>query len=182
LEADALCTRQSAGFRIRSPLIFVRPWKIGGHTLLRLLGCTVGGDQVRIDARTSTREDWQREAHRLELQGKHEQADAVRTTILKEPPVPWPVVDEARLRKLTVKVFRDKAPGNKPRQQLYEYATAYDEPVLAAWLVEEAGFAQARGFGPQRDTLGAIFKSSPDGISRGFYRTAIAMVSITVLS
>ncbi len=125
-----------------------------GHALLRLLGCSVAADQVRIDTRTSSREDWQREAHRLELQGKHEQAEAVRTTILKETPVPWPVVDEARLRELTVKVFRDKAPGNKPRQQLYEYATAYDEPMLAAWLVEEAGFAQAHGFCSQRATLG----------------------------
>ena len=125
-----------------------------GHILLRLLGCAVGGDQVRVDARASSREDWQREAHRLELQGKHEQAEAVRTTILKETPVPWTVVDEARLRELTVKVFRDKAPGNKPRQQLYEYATAYNEPVLASWLVEEADFAQAHGFGPQRATLG----------------------------
>ena len=78
----------------------------------------------------------------------------MRTTILKEMPVPWPVLDEARLRDLTVKVFRDKAPGNKPRQQLYEYATAYDEPVLAAWLVEYADYAQAHGFGPQRGTLG----------------------------
>lgn len=125
-----------------------------GHALLRLLGCAEGGEQVRIDAHTSSREDWQREAHRLDLQGKHEQAEAVRTTILREASVPWPVVDEARLRELTVRVFRDQAPGNKPRQQLYEYATAYDEPVLATWLVEEAGFDQARGFGPQRATLG----------------------------
>ena len=83
---------------------------------------------------TSSREDWQREAHRLELQGKQEQADAVRATILKEIPVPWPVFDEARLRELLVKVFRERLPGSKPRQQLFEYATAYDEPVLAMWL------------------------------------------------
>ncbi len=125
-----------------------------GHALLRLLGCTVAADQVRVDARTSSREDWQREAHRLELQGKHEQAEAVRTTILKETPVPWPVIDEARLRELTIKVFRDRVLGNKPRQQLYEYATAYDEPVLAEWLVEEVDFSQASGFAPQRATLG----------------------------
>jgi len=64
------------------------------------------------------------------------------------------VFDEVRLRELIAKVFRDLAPGNKPRQQLFEYATAYDEPVLAAWLLEEAGFEVARGFGPQRATLG----------------------------
>jgi hypothetical protein len=125
-----------------------------GHDLLRLLGLGVGSDEVRASARTSTREDWQREARRLELQGKQEQAEAVRATILKETPVPWPVVDEPRLRDLLVKVFRLNAPGHKPRQQLYEYATAYDEPMLAVWLAEEAGFDQARGFGPQCETLG----------------------------
>jgi hypothetical protein len=125
-----------------------------GHALLRLLGLGVGSDEVRAGVRTSSREDWQREAHRLELQGKQEQAEAVRATILKETPVPWPVVDEPRLRELLIKLFRQNALGNKPRQQLYEYATAYDEPMLAAWLVTEAGFEQARGFGPQRETLG----------------------------
>jgi hypothetical protein len=124
------------------------------HDLLRLLGLKSAGEEVRVTARSSSREDWQREARRLELQGKQEQAEAVRATILKEIPVPWPVFHEARLRELLVKVFRERAPGNKPRQQLFEYATAYDEPVLAMWLCEEAGHQQAQGFGPQRATLG----------------------------
>jgi hypothetical protein len=125
-----------------------------GHELFRLLGLAAARDDVRVNARASSREEWQKEAHRLELQGKQEQAEAVRATILKETPVPWPVFDEVRLRELMAKVFRDVAPGSKPRQQLFEYATAYDEPMLAVWLLEEAGFELARGFGPQRATLG----------------------------
>jgi hypothetical protein len=125
-----------------------------GHELLRLLGLAAALDGVRVNARASSREEWQKEAHRLELQGKQEQAEAVRATILKETPVPWPVFDEVRLRGLIGKVFRDLAPGSKPRQQLFEYATAYDEPMLAVWLLEEAGFELARGFEPQRATLG----------------------------
>jgi hypothetical protein len=125
-----------------------------GHELLRQLGLAAARDDVRVNARASSREEWQKEAHRLELQGKQEQAEAVRTTILKETPVPWPVFDEVRLRELIAKVFRDLAPGSKPRQQLFEYATAYDEPMLAVWLLEEAGFELASGFEPQRATLG----------------------------
>jgi hypothetical protein len=49
------------------------------------------------------------------LQGKHEQAQAVRTSVLKETPVPWPVLDESRLRELTVKVFR--APARRAAAQ-----------------------------------------------------------------
>jgi hypothetical protein len=125
-----------------------------GHEILRLLGLQAGGERVEVEAKASTREDWQREARRLELQGKQEQADAIRETILKQTPPPWSVLDEARLRDLLVTVFRERKPGAKPRQQLYEYATAYNEPVLAAHLAEEAGYAQGREFARQRASLG----------------------------
>lgn len=68
--------------------------------------------------------------------------------------MPWPVFDEARLRDTLTKVFRDHAPGGKAKQQLYEYATCYDEPVLAGWLSSEARFDIARTFAQQRPTLG----------------------------
>jgi len=125
-----------------------------GHDLLRLLGLAVAEDKVAVEARASSREEWQKEARKLELQGRQEQADAVRATILKETPVPWSVFDETRLRDTLVKVFRDHSPGGKLRQQLYEYATCYDEPVLAMWLDAEAGFDAARGFANQRNSLG----------------------------
>jgi hypothetical protein len=125
-----------------------------GHALLGLLGVQGAGERVEVEAKTSTREDWQREARRLELQGKQEQADAIRATILTQTPVPWAVMDEARLRETVATVFRDRKPGNKPRQQLYEYATAYDEPVLARHLELDAGFSAARQFAHQRTTLG----------------------------
>jgi hypothetical protein len=125
-----------------------------GHDLLRLLGLARGEEEVAVDVHASSREDWQKEARKLELQGKQEQADAIRATILKEAPVPWPVFDEARLRGTLIKVFRDQSPGGKLRQLLYEYATCYDEPVLALWLADEAGFDAARGFANQRNSLG----------------------------
>ena len=68
--------------------------------------------------------------------------------------MPWPVFDEARLRDTLTKVFRDHAPGGKAKQQLYKYATCYDEPVLAGWLSSEARFDAARAFAQQRPTLG----------------------------
>lgn len=124
------------------------------HPLLGLLAMGMGGDKVDVAAKDSTLDDWQKEARKLELQGKQEQADAIRKTLLKETPVPWPVFDEARLRDSLVKVFREQVPGSKLKQQLYEYATAYDEPVLAAYLDQEARFEAARGFPKQRPTLG----------------------------
>ena len=101
---------------------------------------------VAVEASQSTHEDWQKEAHKLALQGKAEQADAIRRTILKETPVPWPVADEARVTELLLKVFREQFPGGKPKSQLYEIATCHDDPVLAAWLAQEAKFDEARRF------------------------------------
>jgi hypothetical protein len=124
------------------------------HALLRLLGVRENVQQVKIEATASSLEAWQKEARKLELQGKQEQAEAIRKTILKQSPVPWPVFDEARLRDTLTKVFRAPSPGGKAKQQLYEYATCYDEPVLAQWLATEARFDGAQAFPKQRMTLG----------------------------
>ena len=123
-----------------------------GHPLFGLLDIALG--QVTVDAKQSTFEDWQKEARKLELQGKQEQAEAIRRTILKQTPVPWPVFDETKINQQLLKVFREQAPGGKMKQQLYEYATCFDEPQLAEWLLKEAKHDQAKGFAQQRMTLG----------------------------
>ena len=119
-----------------------------GHALFGLLDLNLG--QTRIEARQSTLEDWQKEARKLDLQGKQEQAEAIRRTILKQVPVPWPVFDEGKIRDLLIKVFREQNPGSKGKQQLFDYATCFDEPQLAEWLAVEAKFEQARTFDRQR--------------------------------
>jgi hypothetical protein len=124
------------------------------HALLRLLGVRENAQQIKVETAASSLDDWQKEARKLELQGKQEQAEAIRRTILKQSPVPWPVFDEARVRETLTKVFRTPAPGGKAKQQLYEYATCYDEPVLAQWLATEARFDGAEAFSKQRMTLG----------------------------
>ena len=121
-----------------------------GHPLFGLLDLSVG--EARVEARQSTLEDWQKEARKLELQGKQEQAEAIRRTILKQAPVPWPVFGETKVTELLVKVFREQAPGGKLRQQLYDYALCFDEPALADALAREARFDAATHFNQQRLT------------------------------
>ena len=125
-----------------------------GHPLLGLLTLRPAAAQMKVDATASSLDDWQKEARKLDLQGKQEQADAIRRGILKRAPVPWTVFDEAKVRELLVKVFREQQPGNKAKQQLYEYATCYDEPVLTGWLESAARFDAASTFDRQRTTLG----------------------------
>ncbi len=122
-----------------------------GHALFGLLDMNLS--QVRVEAKQSTLEDWQKEARKLELQGKQEQADAIRQTILKQTPVPWPVFSEEKIKELLIKVFREQAVGNKMKQQLYDYATCFNEPYLVASLTREAKFEQGRNFVQHRPTL-----------------------------
>ena len=124
------------------------------HPLLRLLDVRDGAGDVRVVATASSPEAWQKEARRLELQGKQEQADAIRQGVLKQAPVPWPVWDEARVRETLVKVFRDGVPGDKPRQQLLDYAACYDEEILAYQLLTEGRFGAAAHFDDRPASLG----------------------------
>lgn len=124
------------------------------HPLLGLLDLQAGSDKVDVTAKNSTLDDWQKEARKLELQGKQEQADAIRKTILKQTPVPWPVFDEPRLRDALIKVFEEPVPGSKFKQQLYEYAACYNEPLLAIYLNQAAYYEPAANFHKQRATLG----------------------------
>ncbi|KAF1005721.1 MAG: RecBCD enzyme subunit RecB [Burkholderia gladioli] len=125
-----------------------------GHALFQLLGLQQRAEGIDAQTQVSSREDWQKEARRLELQGKQEQADAIRAQVLRQPAVPWPVFDEAWLRGTMDRVFCQPVPGSKFRQQLLEYACSYDEPVLAKWLATRTGFDAARHLEQQRATLG----------------------------
>ncbi len=121
------------------------------HPLFGLLELA-RSDQVSGEVGASSLEDWQKEARRLELQGKQEQADAIRQAILKQTPVPWPVLDEAAVTALLLAVFREQQPGSRKRQQLYDVALCHDLPVLADLLAQEAKFDAARAFVQQRPT------------------------------
>jgi hypothetical protein len=62
------------------------------------------------------------------------------------------------VRDLLVKVFRERAIGDKQKRRLNEYAAFHDEPELASYLAQEAGFGVAQfggalGFEQQRSAL-----------------------------
>ena len=92
-----------------------------GHPLLRLLGLQVGEASVQ-PARSSTREEWALEARKLELQGKDEQAQAIRDAFLQHKPVPWTPWSRPLIEDLAAKALDAKNPSNKPRQTLFDYA------------------------------------------------------------
>jgi hypothetical protein len=101
------------------------------HPLFALLRVPFSEDVSGFTAKTSTLEDWQREARKLELQGKQEQADAIRRTILRQSPVPWPVFHERGLDEIVEKVFAPRSIFTKSKQQLHDFAAFHRMTPLA---------------------------------------------------
>jgi hypothetical protein len=113
------------------------------HPLFELLAIDRPAEQIELAKDESSREDWQREARRLELQGKAEQAEHIRREIVDTQPVPWPVVDATTFAGIRAKAL-GPGPRDKAAQQLlFEYALTYDAPALLPQLVA-AGFRHAK--------------------------------------
>jgi hypothetical protein len=111
------------------------------HPLLGLLGVRCGEDLSQISQRTSSLDEWQKEARRLELQGKNEQAEAIRRNVLRLTPVPWPVIDVAGLRESHARAFATGSAYAKAKQRLCEFAAYHRLGTLAYDLKFRAGYA-----------------------------------------
>ena len=105
------------------------------HRLLGLLGLAPKGEGVRIAEQKSSVEEWKAEARKLEMQGKTEQAEAIRKSILAIQEVPWKVLTPASLEALKQEAFDPAHYNKQAKQLLFEYAALYTVPYLIAELV-----------------------------------------------
>ena len=74
------------------------------HPLLSLLGVKLGDEAEQLRAPKASRDDWEREARKLELQGKKEQAGDIRRRILQQRDVPWQVWTAPTLARMQARV------------------------------------------------------------------------------
>ena len=116
------------------------------HPLLRLMRILFSEDVSTFTAKASSLEDWQKEARKLELQGKQEQAQAIRQQILRAQPVPWTVLDDAGFDDTHAKVFAPASIFNKAKQRLYEFAAFHDVSPLAYAIERRTNYRSPRGF------------------------------------
>ncbi|NWF51530.1 MAG: hypothetical protein HXY47_00400 [Nitrospirae bacterium] len=120
------------------------------HPLLQLLGLKNALEQIRIESSHSSIEEWQAEARRLELQGKQEQAEEIKRTILKTQPVPWIICTYERLKELITQIRKARDNPQRPRKILFEYALFYDLPMIMEFLSRH-DFVKAKQICPLRD-------------------------------
>lgn len=117
-----------------------------GHPLLRLLSLAAGEVRSSV-AQASTREEWAQEARKLELQGKEEQARAIKETFLQGKPVPWTPWGRAFIEDLAPKALDRHNPSSKQKQALLDYALWHGQQTWVEQLAL-AGFQPARSLAP----------------------------------
>ena len=110
------------------------------HPLMSLLDLARYTGELNLQKQESSLEEWQQEAHKLELQGKQQQADNIRQNILKEKQVPWQVLDTEQASELYQQV---QSQANKKKQlQLLEYSV-FHQTNAAINLLTDQGFKGA---------------------------------------
>ena len=99
------------------------------HALLELLELTDFKEEVKVKDQASSSEEWQKEARRLEMQGKDEQADAIRKQVLQIQPVPWDIVTREYHPTLVQEALDPQQFNKKAKDRLFEYSLFYNETI-----------------------------------------------------
>lgn len=113
------------------------------HPLLQLLDLRTSDAISLAQQQTSSQQEWAQEARRLELQGKQEQADAIRQNVLKTQKPNWPVWDEAAVQELLPKALQPGQISNKPRQALLDYVLWHGQSGWIFDMVDASRFEPA---------------------------------------
>ncbi len=116
------------------------------HPLFGLLRVTFSEDVSAFTATASTLEEWQKEARRLELQGKAEQAEAIRRTILRAEPVPWPVLHGRGFDDVVTKALAPRSVFGKAKQQLHELGAFHELSPLTRAVELRADYRPPRSY------------------------------------
>jgi hypothetical protein len=112
------------------------------HPLLDLLELNPISELIAIEAQESSLDDWQKEARKLEMQGKQAQADAIRHTILPTQKTPWQIITPDSLVNLREKALNKEKKDKEARLFLFEYAMHYHQYPLFDELAK-VGFTPA---------------------------------------
>jgi len=111
------------------------------HPLLQLMGLHDAQGSLDMAEQESCFEEWREEARKLELQGKQDQADEIRSHILKQKEITWQPLTGEPLQDLHDRAIVE---GNKKAKlYLFEYALLHHDAGFLDELME-AGFAPAR--------------------------------------
>jgi hypothetical protein len=132
------------------------------HPLLRLLALEAIAEVAPAAATASSKDEWAQEARKLELQGKQEQARAIRETFLASRPTPWTPWSLQALREWTPKALDPGNPSAKTKQTLLDYALWHGQGAYVERLAA-ANFAPAQTLTHRGQLLARIARIFNEG-------------------
>jgi len=124
------------------------------HPFFELLGFIESKKQVNIQQESSSDEDWQKEANKLEKQGKNEQAEEIRKNILGTQQPEWEPITPQNIDELKEKALEPDNFNKKAKDKLFHYALLYNETEFIDKLAE---LNYKRALNPDKER-GALFR------------------------
>jgi superfamily I DNA/RNA helicase len=113
------------------------------HPMLQLLGLVKVKETTALKEVQSSLEDWNKEARKLELQGKKEQSEAIRQRIAKEEN--RIVLSDEELKQLKVDALNPAQFNNQAKKKLFKYAVSTTDFGIIQKL-EALKFPEARKY------------------------------------
>jgi hypothetical protein len=134
--------------------------------LLALMGLQDAQASLQLASQNSSLEAWRKEAHKLELQGKQEQAERIRSEILHQKTPTWHVITPATLPELKHKALDDN--DKNAKITWFEYGLVYeDRDIINSLLKVEFKAAKQPDKGLQllqQKHYGAYGFKKPDAV------------------
>jgi len=97
------------------------------HEILGLLGLAKIRDKVNLQKVVSSLDDWKDEARKLEMQGKKEQAEEIRKSILEMHEPEWEPLTPARIDELKKEALDPDYYNKKAKDLLFHYSIIYSD-------------------------------------------------------
>ena len=121
------------------------------HELLKLLKLVESKD-VNLQQQKSSIDDWKKEARKLELQGKQQQADEIKASILGVEKPTWDVITPDKLEKLKEEALDKNNFNKKAKDKLFAYSLIYNQTEIIDLLIE-LKYNKARNFDKEFGSL-----------------------------
>ncbi len=97
------------------------------HEILGLMGLAKIGDKVKLQEEVSSMDDWKNEARKLEMQGKKEQAEEIRKSILEVREPEWKPLTLANIEELKKEALDPDLFNKKAKDLLFHYSLIYSD-------------------------------------------------------
>lgn len=106
------------------------------HDILNLLDLVESKDRLHIKAEVSSLDDWKEEARKLEMQGKDEQANEIKKSILALQKPDWEPLTRKKIEELQAKAFDPDNFNKKAKDLVFMYALLYNDSKSIDKLAE----------------------------------------------